>query len=994
MTKDELLAKIQQAKEDKRTRLNLSEQKITELPPEIGQLITLQELNLSFNQLKSLPPEIGQLHSLKELDLKFNKFSRLPSEIGQLSALQELKLSFNQLNNLPPEIGQLLNLQWLYLGNNQLNNLPSEIGQLYALRSLELNNNQLSNLPPEIGQLYALQGLELNNNQLNNLPSEIGQLCALRELDLGRNKLNNLLSEIGQLHTLQRLHLGNNQLNNLPPEIGQLNALLWLHLGNNQLNNLPPEIGRLRALQRLYLYDNKLSCLPPEIGQLNSLQWLQLGHNQLNNLPPEIGQLNALQLLDLERNKLSSFPEIKSLKNLRVLDVRYNSNTFLERITILKKQANGVYIPQNSHDLPEEFLVKSSSDIHSYLSAGEGELRPLNEAKLILVGDGTVGKTCLVNRLLYDKFEIPKKTEGIDRHSWKGLAINGHKIRLNVWDFGGQEVLHATHQFFLTKRSIYILVLDARRGEQESRLEYWLKLIQSFGSDSPILIAINKSDEEHRLTLNQRFLNDKYPSINGFYSTSCTTGQGISELTQGIKETVAQLPHIHDLMPASWFELKQSLEQSADNYISYDAYKNLCIKHDITEQGSQSTLCGFLHDLGIVLNFRDDDRFDRLRETNVLNPEWVTNAVYKLLNNLELFKSHGVFAVTDLARMLDSNAYPSIKEHQFIIDMMRKFELCFSITDTQNYLIPELLQNQEPDLNWNKADSLRFEYHYDILPHSVFSRFIVRLHEIISQQTYWRTGVVLAHDNNKALIKADLEDKKIFVWVTGNTATRRSLLSIIRKEFKHIHGTIKGLEAKECIPVSENSKVVITYDELLDLEKNKITKYYYPSIKKEINVTELLNGVEEESNRKSAIENDTVKPPSKTDDTNNLLTRRAVLVWGTVALLSIILIAAKVLIPEIPIMLVAVAILVMNLGAMATVIPWMVTTGVLIATILLAVLVGAFDARERDKINQEGLTGMVSNVLDKLGFLSAEKKLEDKKSSAEKKPEDEKSKNP
>ena len=994
MTKDELLAKIQQAKEDKRTRLNLSEQKITELPPEIGQLITLQELNLSFNQLKSLPPEIGQLHSLKELDLKFNKFSSLPSEIGQLSALQELKLSFNQLNNLPPEIGQLLNLQWLYLGNNQLNNLPSEIGQLYALRSLELNNNQLSNLPPEIGQLYALQGLELNNNQLNNLPPEIGQLCALRELDLGRNKLNNLLSEIGQLHTLQRLHLGNNQLNNLPPEIGQLNALLWLHLGNNQLNNLPPEIGRLRALQRLYLYDNKLSGLPTEIGQLNSLQWLQLGHNQLNNLPPEIGQLNALQLLDLERNKLSSFPEIKSLKNLRVLDVRYNSNTFLERITILKKQANGVYIPQNSHDLPEEFLVKSSSDIHSYLSAGEGELRPLNEAKLILVGDGTVGKTCLVNRLLYDKFEIPKKTEGIDRHSWKGLAINGHKIRLNVWDFGGQEVLHATHQFFLTKRSIYILVLDARRGEQESRLEYWLKLIQSFGSDSPILIAINKSDEEHRLTLNQRFLNDKYPSINGFYSTSCTTGQGIAELTLGIKETVAQLPHIHDLMPASWFELKQSLEQNAANYISYEDYKNLCIKHDITEQGSQSTLCGFLHDLGIVLNFRDDDRFDRLRETNVLNPEWVTNAVYKLLNNLELFKSHGVFAVTDLARMLDSNAYPSIKEHQFIIDMMRKFELCFSITDTQTYLIPELLQNQEPDLNWNKADSLRFEYHYDILPHSVFSRFIVRLHEVISQQTYWRTGVVLAHDNNKALIKADLEDKKIFVWVTGNTATRRVLLGIIRKEFKHIHGTIKGLEAIECIPLSENSKVIITYDELLDLEKNKITSYYYPSIKKEINVTELLNGVEEESNRKSAIENDTVKPPSKTDDTNNLLTRRAVLVWGTVALLSIILIAAKVLIPDIPIMLVAVAILVMNLGAMATVMPWMVTTGVLIATILLAVLVGAFDARERDKINQEGLTGMVSNVLDKLGFLSAEKKLEDKKSSAEKKPEDEKSKNP
>ncbi|OTE98110.1 hypothetical protein BCS42_09775 [Crenothrix sp. D3] len=61
----------------------------------------------------------------------------------------------------------------------------------------------------------------------------------------------------------------------------------------------------------------------------------------------------------------------------------------------------------------------------------------------------------------------------------------------------------------------------------------------------------------------------------------------------------------------------------------------------------------------------------------------------------------------------------------------------------------------------------------------------------------------------------------------------------------------------------------------------------------------------------------------------------------------------------------------------------------LIATILLAVLVGAFDARERDKIDKEGLNGMVNNVLDKLGFLSAEKKP-----STEKKPEDEKPKNP
>jgi hypothetical protein len=45
--------------------------------------------------------------------------------------------------------------------------------------------------------------------------------------------------------------------------------------------------------------------------------------------------------------------------------------------------------------------------------------------------------------------------------------------------------MHATHQFFLSKRSLYILVLDGRKEEDA---EYWLKHIESFGGDSPVLM--------------------------------------------------------------------------------------------------------------------------------------------------------------------------------------------------------------------------------------------------------------------------------------------------------------------------------------------------------------------------------------------------------------------------------------------------------------------------------------------------------------------------
>ncbi|WP_353570868.1 COR domain-containing protein [Candidatus Albibeggiatoa sp. nov. BB20] len=96
------------------------------------------------------------------------------------------------------------------------------------------------------------------------------------------------------------------------------------------------------------------------------------------------------------------------------------------------------------------------------------------------------------------------------------------------------------------------------------------------------------------------------------------------------------------------------------------------------------------------------------------------------------------------------------------MQLMEKFELCFKMPnmEQESYLIADLLDPQEPDLNWDDDDCLRFEYHYDVLPNSVFSRFLVRAHKYISQKTYWLTGVMLAHENNKALIKADIEDKK------------------------------------------------------------------------------------------------------------------------------------------------------------------------------------------------------------------------------------------
>ncbi|MHC1596479.1 MAG: COR domain-containing protein [Candidatus Syntropharchaeales archaeon] len=680
--------------------------------------------------------------------------------------------------------------------------------------ALNLSDNQLAALPPEIGELTNMEGLSLWRNQLTTLPPEIAKLDNLVYLDLGNNQLAALPPEIGELTNLTTLEIKGSQLVALPPEITKLDNLVYLDLRNNQLTAIP-EIAELTSLTALYLSRNQLTALPPEIGELTCLTTLDLRDNQLTALPPEIAELTCLTEFDLIGNPLPIPPEILAKKD--------------EPATI----------------------------INYYLQHEAGEKKPMNEAKMLLVGQGSVGKTSLVKRLLKDDFDLhEEKTEGIEIEEWQ-VTVDDQEIRLNVWDFGGQEIMHATHQFFLTKRSLYLLVLDARLGDEENRIEYWLKIIKSFGGDSPIIIVGNKIDEQP-LDIDRRGLMAKYRSIREIVEVSCKEGDGCNELKDVIAREVGLLEHIHDPLLTAWSAVKNRLERMEEDYVPYQEYLSLCQNEGVTDDLSQRTLIGLLHDLGIVLNFRDDPR---LEDTNILNPEWVTNGVYRILNSNELFRMGGVLEREMLNRVLDSSEYPRDK-HLFITDMMRKFKLCFAFEDVpdQRFLIPDLLPKEERYTGeWNGA--LTFQYNYDVLPGSIISQFIVRMHPSICGKTYWRSGVVLEDkvSGNKALVKADREDKKIFIWVNGREQTRRTFLGAIRSNFDYIHETIPGIEPEEKVPLPDHPEIVVDYRHLLDLEALGETSFIPEGIRERVNVKKLLNGVEPEEERRERREEDDLK---------------------------------------------------------------------------------------------------------------------------------------
>ncbi|MDO9301755.1 MAG: COR domain-containing protein [Anaerolineales bacterium] len=510
----------------------------------------------------------------------------------------------------------------------------------------------------------------------------------------------------------------------------------------------------------------------------------------------------------------------------------------------------------NPINIPPEIIEKQEPKaIYSYYLSHKK--KPLNELKVLLVGQGGVGKTSVLRRILYELYNPNEsKTEGIDIHKYK-LSVKGNLYSISMWDFGGQEIMHATHQFFLTKRSLYLLVLDSRLTQEENRVEYWLKIIQSFSGESPVLIVGNKTDQQP-LDIDRTGLQKKYPNIVGILETSAATGAGIEELKAAITEQVNNLPHVRDLLPETWFTVKTKLEGLGreSNFITHDKYLELCTENEISDETSQRTLIGFMHDLGVVLYFQEDRR---LSDLGILNPQWVTNGVYKILNSHTLFQNKGVLTTSMLDEILNLPEYPRGKR-LFIVDMMKKFELCYDIEPDKTFLVPDLLPKDEPaELKFNGVPA--FEYAYPVLPSSVITRFIVRMNQKIENHYVWRTGVMLKIGENLALVKADIEDRKITIAIDGLEHTRRDALSAIRYQLDEIHGSIKGLDAQKRVPIPEAPNAEpLDYDYLLQLERDgelEILPVKDGSRLVKVNVRKLLSGVVSETERRQSAGNTT-----------------------------------------------------------------------------------------------------------------------------------------
>lgn len=697
----------------------------------------------------------------------------------------------------------------------------------------------------EVSHLGTLTEFKLVEESLilpfgNGRAYSIGVDGKVSGIKLGRvgSEIEKVLSLICELVCLKRLIIYSAEHYDVPDAIEKLHGLELLWIGGS-IKRIPQSV--FKSLPIMHASSSMSGGAIDKFLSSNLLN--KFGGNSFDE-ELDISEEGAQKNPRKRRNQKNQRTRTRNLHLLS--EEAIAESPFGKEILTEFQCAAGLYVVSDTvSDPPFEILLHGTDAVNNYYEERTKQSLPLNELKVILVGNGGAGKTSLVKRLMGERFDArEKQTHGINIKKWSMCTGCGFEIKLNFWDFGGQQIMHATHQFFLSKRSVYILVLDGRKEEDP---EYWLQHISSFGGDSSVFIVLNKVDEHPAFGANEKFLRQKYKNIVGFFRVSCSKSTGVEELIERMRSHLPEIPMIKTQWPYSWFQVKKDLEEKGTEFITLEQYRNICTRHDVSAD-SQEILVDFLHDLGIVLHFRDI----QLLDMHVLDPRWVTEGVYRIINSKKLAEQNGVLKLDALSDILKFKKdlkfiYPPEK-HSFLVDLMLKFEVCYRVND-DSILVPDLLDLQEPQFEFDSSDALKFVFEYDYLPKSVMLRLIVRLHADIHNMERWRTGVVLSSStfSTKALIKADEKEKRIYVTVSGSE--KRDYFSVIRKTIFDIGVSFERLGLKELVPLPDESGDFVDYADLIGHERNDMEEIFIGRLGKKYNVQTLLNGVERKSAR-------------------------------------------------------------------------------------------------------------------------------------------------
>ncbi len=740
--------------------------------------------------------------------------------------------------------------QWVDLSSRGLSELPQQLETLTDLVNVDVSGNNITTLPEWLFRLPKLQsicaiGNPLESDALSEVPPSVRVMvdtpAALRcsgqsqpgvlHLVVARDEAELLLPLLNAppawILSLERLHLGRWGVRigqRRPPISAAMQSLIdslpvfghLVHLGFSELPlaRLPDGMRHIKSLRHLSIGGAPKLRVPDWASSL-PLTNLALVDCGLTGLPESFGELSSLEALSLDWCGFTQFPsQVLSLLELRYLSLYKNGLTSipgdllkLPKLEELNVFGNRLQTP------PQEVCDQGLGAIRNFWrQRQQAGVDYLCEAKLIIVGEGGAGKSTLAQKIVDPAFVLDPSqpsTEGIDILRWQfPTAIRPREegragellqrdFQVNIWDFGGQEIYHATHQFFLTRRSVYLLVCDDRK--EDTSFPYWLQVVEMLSNGSPLIIVQNEKLDRTR-DINLPALRARFGNLRQALATNLLTNRGLEQVVAAVRHELQALPHVGQALPATWKRVREALEQDSRDFITLAQYLEICRQQGFERRDDMLQLSGYLHDLGICLHFQDDPT---LKNTVVLKPAWGTSAVYRVLDDPAVIRARGRFTRADLARIWSEPRYCDM--HDELLRLMMKFQLCYALDEGRVWMAPQLLSTAQPAYPWDlrRGGAVELRYVYGFMPKGLITRFIVAMNHLIGNPPLmWRSGVVIERAGTRAEVMEHSEegDARPFIRVRLSGSDARSLLAIVDDQLERLHASFPRLQYDRELP--------------------------------------------------------------------------------------------------------------------------------------------------------------------------------------------------
>ncbi|MCJ7684974.1 MAG: GTP-binding protein, partial [Desulfobacteraceae bacterium] len=506
---------------------------------------------------------------------------------------------------------------------------------------------------------------------------------------------------------------------------------------------------------------------------------------------------------------------------------------------------------------PPEVVKQGTKAILAYLRERLEKSEKQWVSKMILVGEGGVGKTQLLRALQGKEFQVESETThgiGIEPLTLRHPEEPGVQMSLNCWDFGGQEIYHATHQFFLTKRSLFVLVWDTRQGWEAGKLHKWLDAIEARAPGSPVLLVATKIDERDAdLPLGD--LRKKYPQMLGHYEVSNKTRKGIKKLKDKLAHVAAELPLMGEEWPATWLEAANAIRNRTEQYISPKEFYRVTSRHKVRKKDSD-ILAQWMHDLGDILYFRDNEE---LNDLVILDPAWMNEKISRVLESKEVIKKDGIFTHVHMEKLWGDIEDDSIRQH--LMRLMEQFDLSYrTLRNREISLVVERLPLDPPNYRktWEAIQNIReckeisMKFSVGSLQAGLPTWFIARSHRF-SIHKHWRMGALFADGKERrhlGLIEAYEYERYLRLTVRGPMP--HNFFALLRDGLELTLARFPGLEIRRTVPCpghdGQECKNEFDVEQLEGAFKENVTDIPCPEthFKKTVSVPEMLFGLHTE----------------------------------------------------------------------------------------------------------------------------------------------------